>query len=175
ARAPTAARANALWEVGYLALLQNDLLAARSFFEDGLSAARELGFAFGAAMSLALLGAEAAVQGDLERAASRLDESAALLPDVPDDTDRYVATILSMYWRMELARNRGDHALAIALLEEGLALVRDRGDTWSSAFGLDVGGRLAWLQGDLPRAIRLQRESLLLRREMDDRLRIASC
>src|SRR5262249_31204963 len=47
APAPTAARANALWEVGYLALLQNDLLAARSFFEDGLSAARELGFAFG--------------------------------------------------------------------------------------------------------------------------------
>jgi predicted ATPase/DNA-binding CsgD family transcriptional regulator len=175
APAPTAARANALWEVGYLALLQNDLPAARSFFEDGLSAARELGFAFGAAMSLALLGAEATVQGDLERAASRLEESVALLPDIPDDTDRYVATILSMYWRMELARNRGDHALAIALLEEGLAPVRDRGDTWSSAFGLDVRGRLAWLQGDLPRAIRLQQESLLLRREMDDRLRVASC
>jgi predicted ATPase/DNA-binding CsgD family transcriptional regulator len=175
APAPTAARANALWEVGYLALLQNDLPAARSFFEDGLSAARELGFAFGAAMSLALLGAEAMVQGDLERAASRLEESVALLPDVPDDTDRYVATILSMYWRMELARTRGDHAQAIALLEEGLAPVRDRGDTWSIAFGLDVRGRLAWLQGDLPRAVQLQRESLVLRREMDDRMRVASC
>src|SRR5262249_61247087 len=105
---------NALGRVGYRGPLQNARPAARSCFEDGLSAARQLGFAFGAAMSLTLLGAEATVQGDLGRAASRLEESVALLPDIPDDTDRYVATILSMYCRMELARNRGDHALAIA-------------------------------------------------------------
>jgi non-specific serine/threonine protein kinase len=52
-------------------------------------------------------------------------------------------------------------------------LARDRGDTWSIAFALSLLGRLAWLQGEQPRATQLQRESLALQREMDDRVGIA--
>ena len=53
ARAParTAARANALWVCGYLALLQGDFPAARSLLEEGLAVAREARYPFGITMA----------------------------------------------------------------------------------------------------------------------------
>jgi non-specific serine/threonine protein kinase len=124
-------------------------------------------------MLLGSLGAVATVQGDLGRAAALLEEGLPPPHEVPDENDRYVATIASTYWRIELARCQGDYGLAIRLNETGLALARDRGDTWSIAFALSLLGRLAWLQGEHPRATQLQRESLTLQREMDDRVGIA--
>jgi predicted ATPase/DNA-binding NarL/FixJ family response regulator len=173
APAPTAARANALWAVGYLALLQGDVPAARSHLEDGLSLAREFGHTFGTIMTLGSLGAVATVQGDLERAARYLEESLPLLDEVPDEMDRYVATIASAYWRVELTRSQGNYGEASSLLKVALGVVRDRGDTWSIAFALSILGRLAWLQGEYSRATQLQRESLALQRELDDRVGIA--
>jgi hypothetical protein len=71
----TAARANALWVVGYLALGQGDFLAARPLVEEGLAVAREARQPFGITMSLVLLGALAILKGDLGRAAALLEES----------------------------------------------------------------------------------------------------
>ena len=87
--------------------------------------------------------------------------------------DRYVATIASAYWRVELARSQGDYGKANRLLETATAVVRDRGDIWSIAFALSIHGRLAWLQGEHSRVTRLQRESLALQLELDDRVGIA--
>ena len=173
APAPTAARANALWAAGYLALLQADVPAARTLLEEGLSLSRELGHAFGTVMTLGSLGAVATVQGDLERAARCLEESLPSLDEVSDEMDRYVATIASAYWRVELARSQGDYGEASSLLKVALGVVRDRGDTWSIAFALSIHGRLAWLQGEHSRVTRLQRESLALQLELDDRVGIA--
>jgi non-specific serine/threonine protein kinase len=175
ARAPaaTAARANALWAAGYLALLQGDVPAAQSLLEEGVPLARELGHAFGVIMLAGSLGAVATLQGDLGRAALLLEESLPPPHEVPDEDDRYVSTIASTYWRIELARCQGRYEPAIRLNEMAVALARDRGDTWSIAFALSLLGRLAWLQSEHPRATQLQRESLALQREMDDRVGIA--
>ena len=153
--------------------MQGDVPAARSLLEEGLSLARELGHAFGIIMLRGSLGAVATVQGDLERAALLLEDSLPPLHEVPDENDRYVATMASTYWRIELARCRGDYGPAIHLNETALSVARERGDTWSIAFALSLLGRLAWLQGEHARATQLQRESLVLQREMDDRVGIA--
>jgi non-specific serine/threonine protein kinase len=173
APAPTPARANALWAAGYLALLQGDVPAAGTLLEEGLSLARELRHAFGIIMLGGSLGAVATVQGDLGRANLLLEESLPPPQELPDEDDRYVSTIASTYWRIELARCQGDYEPAIRLNEMALALARDRGDSWSIAFALSLLGRLAWLRGEHPRATQLQRESLALQREMDDRVGIA--
>jgi non-specific serine/threonine protein kinase len=175
APARTASRANALWVVGYLAIVQGDLPAARPLLEEGLAVAREARHAFGTANSLLLLGALAMMAGDLRRAAALMEESLLPLGEVTDETDRYAARTVSLYWRVELARSQGDHGRAMALVEEGLALVRERGDTWSIAVGLSFFGRLAWLQGDFERAMQLQLESLDLRQDLRDRLGITRC
>ncbi|HEY7065093.1 MAG TPA: LuxR C-terminal-related transcriptional regulator, partial [Chloroflexota bacterium] len=173
--APTAARTNALWAVGYLAMMQGDFAAVPPLLEEGLVLAQQAGDAFGTTNSLSLLGALAMIAGDLERAAALMEASLPPLGEVSDDTDRYVATIMSVYWRVELARHQGDYGRAIALLEEGLALVRDRGDIWSNAVGLSVFGRLVWLQGDYGRATALQQESLAQFRELHTTWGMVDC
>jgi len=177
ARAPahTAARANALWMAGYLAMLQGDFAAVRPLVEEGLAIAQEAQHPFGITVTLLLLGALAMIAGDLERAAALMEQGLRPLNEIPDETDRYVGIVGSIYWPAELARFQGDYGRAMALIEEGLALVRERGDTWSIAFGQAVLGRLAWLQQDLVRATALQQESLILRRDLEDRLGITIC
>jgi non-specific serine/threonine protein kinase len=153
--------------------LQGDVPAACSALEEGMSLAGELGHAFGTIMTRGSLGAVATVQGDLGRAALLLEAGLPPPQEVPDENDRYVSTVASTYWRIELARCQGDYELAIRLTETALGLIRDRGDIWSNAFALSLLGRLAWLQGEHPRATQRQRESLSLQREMDDRVGIA--
>jgi predicted ATPase/class 3 adenylate cyclase len=56
-----------------------------------------------------------------------------------------------------------------ALLEESLALSQGRGDTWRSAMALYALGWMAYVQGDVGRAIAHFEESLALSRQLGDR------
>jgi non-specific serine/threonine protein kinase len=162
-------------------MLAGDLAAARPLLEEGLAVAQETACSFATAASLKLLGDIAMFGGDQGRATALIEESLAPLSEIQpfseieDETDQYVATAVAHYWRAEQARYRGDFDLAIALLDEGVARARERHDSWSIGWSLAVLGRIAWLKGDFERSQALQRESLVLRSEMQDRYGITIC
>jgi non-specific serine/threonine protein kinase len=74
-----------------------------------------------------------------------------------------------------LATQQGDYRRASALIEEGLALSRERGDQLGQATALCALGKLAELQGDYARATALLDESLAMNRELGHRWGTARC
>ncbi|MDQ5852660.1 MAG: tetratricopeptide repeat protein, partial [Chloroflexota bacterium] len=72
-----------------------------------------------------------------------------------------------------LAYLQGDYARAAALHEQSLALYREAGDKWGTAFALNNLATQAQYQGDYERAASLFEESLALFREVGDNWGIA--
>ncbi len=72
-----------------------------------------------------------------------------------------------------LAHLQHDAAAARGLLEEGLALARQRGDDWSAAWALHLLGRVAYFDGDAGTARTLGSQSLELARATGDRWLVA--
>ena len=70
---------------------------------------------------------------------------------------------------------RGELAAAEALLEEGLALMRERGDAWSGAMVLHDLAGLAHLRGQPERAAGLYGESLAIWRDLGNPRGVALC
>ena len=70
---------------------------------------------------------------------------------------------------------RGDRARAAVLLDEGLELAREVGDTWSTSVALAALGRLALEEGERARAGELLGEALVLCRQRGDRKIAAEC
>ena len=79
-------------------------------------------------------------------------------------TDQAVAVMLA-----------GDTARAAALYEQALALVDQGGDPWTRSRCLWGAGLSMWLQGDLDRAERAERQALRVIGELDERSGIALC
>jgi len=67
-----------------------------------------------------------------------------------------------------LAHSQGDYARAEAVLEEGLALRRQAGDTWGVAASLTNLGNVALDRGDYARATALHEDALALKRDLGD-------
>lgn len=67
-----------------------------------------------------------------------------------------------------LARDQGDFARGVALLEQGLSLYRAAGDDWGAAATLNGLGDAAQQQGDEERAVARYEESLSLFRALGD-------
>lgn len=85
-----------------------------------------------------------------------------------------------------------DRAESLILLGEALAFTGDltgaaeahaecqkicasAGESWNRSYSLWHGGLVAWQQGDLARAVELEKESLRLKRSMGERLGVAAC
>ncbi len=149
------------FNLGWLALGQDDQLQAEATWEDGLRLFRQSGDRWGIAVSLNALGYVARLRGNYPRATALTEESLKLFHELGDK-----AGIAVSFIRLgNVAFRRGDYAEATALLEKSLALQRERGDQQGVANSLNLLGLVACYQGDYRRAVALLEESLALARE----------
>ena len=87
---------------------------------------------------------------------------------------RLIANSVLTLGRAELTR--GDYEHATALLQEGFALARELGDTWSMSLALTNLGRVALLSGgDAAEAAKLFADALELAKERGDKRVAAEC
>jgi non-specific serine/threonine protein kinase len=92
------------------------------------------------------------------------------LNNYPGPSAARVAALIGAGW---LAHLQHDAAAARGLLEAGLALARERGDSWSTAWALHLLGRVAYFDGDADTARALASESLETARAIGDRWLVA--
>ena len=97
-------------------------------------------------------------QGDLESAASLLEEGLSVARELDDSFILWPA----LYQRGDMLRRLGQHARARPMLEEALAVARTWGNAWNSAMSLTGLAQLALAEGNLDRATTLTEESLAL-------------
>ncbi len=129
-------------------------------------------------------GAPPAVRASVFSAAGRV----SFYMDDPVTSERVLGEALALYRELGARRDigwtlihltmpslgrRDEYEHAVALCEEGLALLREADDKAGIAQALTNLGELARLQQDLPRAKEAYEESLKVAREIGDRLREA--
>jgi predicted ATPase/DNA-binding SARP family transcriptional activator/uncharacterized protein HemY len=161
--------ADSLLHLGLVAEKEGCYAAARSLCEESLATYRELGNQRGIAHSLAILGVLARYEGDYRVAQALLEESLTLRREVGDRQ----GVGYSLRQLGFLAHARGDTASARRRSEEALAVWREIGSKREAIHQLGNLGHLARQDQDYPRALSCYRESLVLRREMEDPLLIA--
>ncbi len=163
-------RAKALVGAGYLALNQEDYVAASALLEESLAIGQRLGDRQGTAVAFNWLGVVAWRQGDFERAAALYAQGLALCEDGgAEDVRTRLLNSLAL-----LSASRGDFALARSLLQDCLTIYRRRMDKAGIAM---VAGNLAVMvfrQGDYAAARSLVMESLELFRELGEMRGMAS-
>jgi predicted ATPase/class 3 adenylate cyclase len=157
-------RVKALTGAGYLALNQEDYIAASTLLEESLAIGQRLGDRQGIAVALNWLGVVAWRLGDFERAAALYAQGLALSEEVgAKDIRTRLLNSLAL-----LSASRGDFALARSLLEDCLATYRRTMDKTGIAL---VAGNLAVMvfrQGDYAAARSLVMESVELFRELGE-------
>ena len=166
--ASTAARANALHRLSFLAYLQGDLDRAQEASEEGLKLEGVEQFwdiagrrSVAAGLGRLMLGIVASAQGDSERAIQLYEKSLALSRKVGDK--RGIADNLLLLG-IEM-RPRGDLGKARELLEEGMVVGREVGDPELLAAFLTQLCDTFLLQGDLERATVVGEKAVAICRE----------
>ncbi|MFL5801446.1 MAG: ATP-binding protein, partial [Roseiflexaceae bacterium] len=161
-KAPTVARAKALYAAGLLAGTQSDFLPARVFLQDSLALGQALRDKHTIAYARNGMGFVAWLQGDFVAARVLLEDSLALFQDLGNRWD--IAFALSRLGDIDLYL--GDYARAVAALEASLTLARQVGDHVVLGYVLLSLGSAAHLQGDDVRAAACYEESLALFRAL---------
>ena len=160
---PMAVRARALLGAGMLAHYAADDARAVPWLEASLTLYRTIEDHWGLTFALMILGIVAEDTGDYDRAAARFAESL----DHARAAEDPVATGLVLFHLGVVAWGQGDRERAGGLLNEALAVQRAAGDlAYRDAESLAFLGLLACEQGEVPRSVELQRESLSLHLEM---------
>ncbi len=164
-------RAQALYEAGVLALMQDDNERAAAFLRESQLLFRESGER--AAMAHIL-----SMQGNLARArnayklARRMLEEALEIYRQQGDLKRMAATRESL---AQVAIAQADYARAISLLEKNLARYNASGERYRAAYPLYLLARAHFLsRGDLTQARLLAEESLALFKAVGNRRLTAS-
>jgi predicted ATPase/DNA-binding SARP family transcriptional activator/DNA-binding CsgD family transcriptional regulator len=174
--ASTAARANALHRLSFLAYLQGHLDRAQEASEEGLKLEGVEQFwdiagrrSVAAGLGRLMLGIVASAQGDSERAIQLYEKSLALSRKVGDK--RGIAdNLLLLGQEMRL---RGDLGKARELLEEGMVVVREVGDPELLAAFLTQLCDTFLLQGDLERATVVGEKAVAICREHKHRFMLS--
>ena len=171
--ASTAARANALHRLTFLAYLQGDLDRAQEASEEGLKLEGVEQFwdiagrrSVAAGLGRLMLGIVASARGDSERAIQLYEKSLAFSRKVGDK--RGIADNLLLLG-IEM-RPRGDLGKARELLEEGMVVVREVGDPELLAAFLTQLCDTFLLQGDLERATVIGDKAVAICREQNHRI-----
>ena len=123
-------------------------------------------------MALAGVGGLAGEQGDLDRAEEACVEGLELLQEARDASE---AKILLLTWLARVALSREDYRRATGLIEECVALSRQKGDGPLLAGSLLFLAHVHYGRGDPERAIELFEESMDLFREWGDKYGLAAC
>jgi predicted ATPase/DNA-binding CsgD family transcriptional regulator len=166
-----AVRARGLAAAGNLAMMQGDLGAAMSILEESHARAERDGNAAVRAFSLQYLGLGSMFQGDRARAVSLFEE--ALRIDRATGDRAAVSATENMLAMTLLLEN--DPSKAVALWHESRAISLELGDQWVLSYTLWGLGIALWLQGESIQATVVEKESLRLKRALDERLGIALC
>jgi predicted ATPase/DNA-binding CsgD family transcriptional regulator len=166
---PTVARARGLWVSGWLALLQNDVATAQSRLADS----RSLGTRHNDLTTLAYV---TQLSGAAEEFTGNLNLALPLLEDALDRhhalSDRVgVAFTLSRLASATLLLGQPERAARYC--EQSVAMSVEFEEDWSRAHALWLLGMAVWLQGDYPRAVALEQESIQRKAFFDDLLGIA--
>ena len=171
--ASTAARANALHRLSFLAYLQGHLDRAQEASEEGLKLEGVEQFwdiagrrSVAAGLGRLMLGIVASAQGDSERAIQLYEKSLAFSRKVGDK--RGIADNLLLLG-IEM-RPRGDLGKARELLEEGMVVGREVGDPELLAAFLNQLCDTFLLQGDLERATVVGEKAVAICREQNHRI-----
>jgi tetratricopeptide (TPR) repeat protein len=168
AEAHTAARTNAFFGAGWLAVCQGDLEAARALLEESLTINRELGDKTGIAWSLKGLGSVAMRKQEYGAARALLEESLAIF--------RELGGKLGIAWSLRalgyVVREQGDYGAARALLEESLAIFRELGGKSGTVLVLAFLVQVAQAQGDADKARAYYEEALPLVHEVEDKFQL---
>ena len=154
---------------GFLAVLQNDPVAARPALERAVIAARTAGQLDALSQTLAMASIAANMAGD--RASSRrlLDEAESVGSGLGD-----LGTTLLMYQARALnGLVDGDLGAVRSAASHGARLSREAGDLYSLDMMLLNQGFAALLSGDLRQAGQRLTEGLRIARQLDDR--VAQC
>jgi predicted ATPase/class 3 adenylate cyclase len=126
------------------------------------------------AMALAGVGELAFDQGDLDRAQEACQEGLELL-EHEEGREAREAKLNLLVWLGFVAWVREEYERAKQLFEEGLALSRERSDTWWLATFLLYVAIVPHYLGDYERATELTEESMDLFREQGDKHSLAYC
>ena len=163
--------AHALANLGSVLTMEGDHAQAEALYAqaEGLYArslrlAEELGDNHAIAATLRSLGGVARQRGDYARARSHYEDSVARFGEMNDgfcQAKSLIGLALTLH-------TMGDQALARALGDRGLALLRGADAKGELAPGLARLGRAALAQGDVARAARLLDQALALYAELDN-------
>lgn len=166
----TELHAKALEKIGFLKFMQGDYPAGRSFLDASLDVYRELGSTSRRrlAHTLRLRGYLEVEVGEYETASELILQALDIMRELNDE--RGIMTCLSDLGACSL--RAGEYARASEYLEEALLLSRGI-DPRRRAMTLSGLSELALRQANLDRALELEEESLVLRREIGDKWGIA--
>lgn len=167
--ASDAARAQALYQAGFLALMDGDRSQAVASASESLPLCRRLRDKWGTALSLVILGAMAGPT-HREQAEASLAEGVALFREI-DDQWRLGQALMYV---AALREGHLDFERAAAPRQENLALFRMLGDRRGLGFSLLAMATAAMTRGDNDHAARLATESLANFEAADDRQGLAS-
>jgi non-specific serine/threonine protein kinase len=161
-----AVRARALGGLGWILIFQQYYGPAIEALEEAIPLHKELGDETGAASALAILG-HAALHGRYrERMRNFVEEAEALMRGELDDDVRALMSLVTASAAME----EGDYELAVARLEENLALCRELGNLQDTPQYLFPLGMLELSRGNLDRGAAMVEESARITRGLGDRL-----
>jgi predicted ATPase/DNA-binding CsgD family transcriptional regulator len=130
---------------------QEDLASAYSLAEEALKISREVGYKWGMASSLGLLGQLILKQGDTIAAYSLLEEALVIRREIGYGWG-IAWGLYSLGW---VAFDQSDYSVAKALFEECLAILREWEDKEFLASGLEALGAVVSAQGDPIWAVQL--------------------
>lgn len=155
-------RAKALYQIGFLDMLQDDRERGELSVKESISIFRTLGDSLSVAKALRALGQMKSTVTTVE-ARHLMEEAFALFEELGDQS-------WVIHTRGDIARIanlQGDYAKACELLQKSLADYEARGDTYNRAYPLAFLARALLLSGkELEKAQALSEESLTIFREI---------
>ena len=161
-----AVRAKALDGFGFILLFQQDYELAIAALEEAIALYEELGDESGAAFALGNLGYAVLHGGYHERVPAFVAEAEALMSG---DLDGYAHAYLRIITAAAML-GQGDLELAVARLEESLALCRELGDRRNTSMSLFILGMVELNRGNHDHGATLLEEGLRIARELGDSL-----
>ena len=163
-------RAKALWVAGYLAVSQADVDAAMPLLEAAVEAGARAGDEESVAFATQYLGLCRLFSGDLPAAEDLLSRALQMHNRQGGRAAHF--TLVDLAVTVMLA---GDLDRAAGLYTDALAMTAHGGDPWTRAHALWGAGVASFLQGDLDKAERAEKDALRLVRDVDERSGTALC
>ena len=164
-------KAEAILDLGWLALLQGGISEAQAQFQSGLKMSQQLDYVTGIATGWICLGNVAGSQGDYAKAVDYYQRSLTLREELGDKSG-IAACLINLGI---VANSQGDYAKALDYHQRSLTLHEELGDRSGIALCLGNLGIVANNQGDYAKALDYHQRSLTLREELGDRSGIALC